>query len=118
MNWASTAAGSADSKNSGSRLGAQAVVKRPAIVFGQGILAMRVWIVIRSGSCASRPAQAVETTRIIRPLWIAERGRAAGEGVRGQRSPGGVDQARAGLDHDGHAAGPVDGEPELVGPHT
>jgi len=42
-----------------------------------------------------RPAQTVETARIIRPLGIAEIGRAAGEGVGSQRRPRGIGQIRA-----------------------
>src|SRR5208282_575802 len=61
-----------------------------------------------------RRAEAVETTGIIRPLGIAEIGRAAGESVGSHRRPGGIDQIRAGLHHNDQVAGPGDGEPELI----
>src|ERR1039458_7516494 len=67
---------------------------------------------------ASRPAEAVVTTSIIGPLGIAEIGRAGGEGVGCHRRPGRVGEIGASFDHDGHAAGPVDVKPELIGPNA
>ena len=67
---------------------------------------------------ASRRAEAVETGGIIRPLGIAEIGRAAGEGVGSHRRPGGIGQVRAGFHHDDHVAGPGDDEPKLIRPHA
>ena len=55
---------------------------------------------------------------IIRPLGIAEIGRAAGEGVRAHRRPDGIGQIRAGFHHDDHVAGPVDGEPKPIRQHA
>lgn len=67
---------------------------------------------------ASRPAQAVETGRIIRPLRIAEIKGAAGQGVCGQWGPGGIDEAGAGFDHDGKVVRGSDVEAEAVGFHA
>ena len=55
---------------------------------------------------------------MIRPLGIAEIGRAAGEGVGSHRRPDGIGQVRGGFHHDDQAAGPGDGEPELTRPHA
>ena len=60
----------------------------------------------------------VETGGIIRPLGIAEIGRAAGEGVGSHRRPDGIGQVRAGFHHDDQVAGPGDGEPEPIRPHA
>ena len=57
-------------------------------------------------------AEAVETGGIIRPLGIAEIGRAAGEGVGSHRSPDGIGQIRGGFHDDDQAVGSGDGEAE------
>jgi hypothetical protein len=44
VNWACTTAGSAKSSTSGSSLVAQAVLKRPASVFGQVVFTMEVFV--------------------------------------------------------------------------
>ena len=68
--------------------------------------------------CTSRRANAVETGGIIRPLGIAEIGRAAGEGVGSHRRPDGVGEVRAGFHYDRSVVGPVDVESKLVGSHA
>ena len=55
---------------------------------------------------------------IIRPLGVAEIGRAAGEGVGCHRRPNRMGQVRAGFQHDDEVAGPGDGEPKPIRPHT
>src|ERR1039458_3517564 len=69
-------------------------------------------------SRASRRAQAVETGGIIRPLGIAEIGRAAGEGVGSHWRPNGVSQVRAGFHHDDQVASAGDVEPKPVRPQA
>src|SRR5438477_12464665 len=63
-------------------------------------------------------AEAVETGGIIRPLRIAEIGRAAGERVGGHRRPDGMAQVRAGFHHHGIIGCPGDDETEPVGLHA
>src|SRR5689334_913280 len=63
-------------------------------------------------------AEAVEAADMIRPLGIAERGRAAGEGVGSHRSPDGIGQVRGGFHDDDQAAGSGNSEAELTGPHA
>ena len=66
----------------------------------------------------SQRAQAIETGGMIRPLRIAEVGRAIGERVGSHRRPDGLGKIRAGFYHDNPAARPVDAEPELIRPHS
>jgi len=63
-------------------------------------------------------AKTEETGGIIRPLGIAEIGRAAGEGVGSHRNPGGIGQVRGSFHHDDQAAGSGNGEAELTRPHA
>src|ERR1039458_7780834 len=62
----------------------------------------------------SRRAEAVVTAGIIRPLRIAEIGRAAGERVGLHRLPDRIGKIRAGFHHDGLSTGPLDVETELI----
>ena len=55
---------------------------------------------------------------MIRPLRIAEVGRAIGERVRSHRSPEGLGQVRADFHYDNPAAGPTDVESKLIRPHS
>src|SRR2546430_871592 len=64
----------------------------------------------------SRRAEAVETAGIIRPLGIAEIRRASGEAVCSDRNPDGSGQIRGSFHDNGHAAGPIDVESELICP--
>ena len=50
-------------------------------------------------------AEAVKTSRVIRPLGIAEIGRAGGQGIRGHRKPDGIARVGAGFDHDDQIGG-------------
>src|SRR5437763_17114055 len=63
-------------------------------------------------------AEPVETGGIIRPLRVAEIGRAAGERVGGHRRPDGMAQVRAGFHHHDPAAGPGDVESKLIRLHA
>ncbi len=65
-----------------------------------------------------RRAEAVETGGIIRPLGIAEIGRAATQGVGPHRSPRGIGQVRGGFHHDDLIVGPGDDEPKPIRPHA
>ena len=55
---------------------------------------------------------------MIRPLRIAEIGRAASQGVRSHGSPGGIGQVRGGFHHDDEIVGAGDGEPKPIRPHA
>ena len=65
-----------------------------------------------------RRTEAVETGGIIRPLWIAEMGRTAGQRVGCQHRPDRIYQIRAGFNYDDQIVGPGDREPELIRLHT
>jgi len=55
---------------------------------------------------ALRRAKSGRSAGVIRPLGIAEIGRAAGEGVGRHRRPDGVGEACAGFNDDDQVAGP------------
>ena len=59
-------------------------------------------------------AKAVETGGVVRPVGIAEIGRAAGEGDGLQRRPDGIGQVRAGFHYDYKAVGGGDVEPKSI----
>ena len=58
-------------------------------------------------SSCSRRAEAIEPGGIIRPLGIAEVGRAAGQGVGAHWNPDGIGQVRGGFHHDDQVLAPV-----------
>src|SRR5208282_2060359 len=66
----------------------------------------------------SRPVKAVKATGIIRPLRVAEIGRAAAKGIRRKGRPSGISQIRAGLNHHDDIGSAGDVEPELIGPNA
>ena len=65
-----------------------------------------------------RPAETEETGRMIRPLGIAEIGRASGKGVGSDWRPDGIDQVFRSFHDDDQAAGSGNGESELTRPHA
>ena len=67
---------------------------------------------------ASRRAEAVEAAGIIRPLWIAEIGRAVREGGGLQWLPDGIGKIGGGFYHDDQIAAARDVEAKLPRLHT